>query len=133
MSTSRMSHVQYHHIGHDPRLGPIALWSMDITGRLHEDRRRFTELGREWLTWSHDNQFVEVKSRALGRVELDRRTGSIHIADPDLARSDAFLCKLLDRLDRQYPGTRWYLFGVGFNGESVVRVLAERAARALAA
>lgn len=127
-----MSDIEYHHIGHDPRLGSIALWSVDRSFRLHEDRRRFTEVGREWLTWSHDNQFIEVKPRALGRVELDRRAGSIQISDPHLARSDAFLCRLLDTLDRQYPGTRWYLFGVGFKGESVIKVLAERAAAALA-
>ncbi len=127
-----MPEVDYHQIGHNPRLGAIALWSLDTDGKIHEERRHFLEANIEWLHWSHDNLFVEVRSRALGRVELERFTGSIQISDPNLARSDGFLCKLLDTLDRVYPSTRWYLFGAGFKGESVISVLAQRAATALA-
>lgn len=119
-----MPGVLYHHIGHDPKHGPIALWSIDEQGKVHERRRRFAQADGEWLDWSHENQFREIKIRALGRVELDRRAGSIHLTDTSIGRSDARLCRLLETLDRLYPQVRWYVFGVDYRGESADQVLA---------
>jgi hypothetical protein len=121
-----MTGVQYQHIGHDPRQGEIALWSVDDRGVLHEARRRFAEANGEWLDWSHENQFTEVKVRALGRVEVERKTGSIHLSDGDWSVSESRLCRLLDVLDRAYPSTRWYVFGNGFSGESIGDFLCKR-------
>ncbi len=122
-----MAGLNYQHIGHDPKLGPIALWSLDQTGKVHEDRRVFDGPDAEWLDWSHEKCFQEVKSRIMGRVELSRQAGSIHISDPQVCRSDDKLCRILDALDRAYPKTRWYVFGAGFKGESAVQILARQA------
>lgn len=118
--------LQYQHIGHDPRHGEIALWSVDERGALHERRRNKREADLEWLDWSHERAFPEVKMRALGRVEIGRRAGSIHISDPDLAVSSRRLVRLLDTLEKHYPEIRWYVFGSGFNGESAMAALAQR-------
>lgn len=124
-----MPGVSYQHIGHDPRLGAIALWSLDEQGVLHENRQKFDEPNAAWLDFSHDNCFREVKkTRALGRVELDRRTGSIHISDEAILRSEVKLCRILDALDKKYPSTRWYVFGPGCAGETVTALLAQKAA-----
>lgn len=123
-----MATIEYHHIGHDPRRGAIAIWSVDERLDLHEERREDRAVDAAFLDWSHDNCFRDVKARALGRVELDRKAGSIQISDPDLARSTRWLCRLLDRLERRYPDTRWYLFGSGLRGESSEDFLLREAA-----
>jgi hypothetical protein len=125
-----MPRVQYHHIGHDPRHGEIALWSVDDRGSLHENRRTFDGPDGAWLDWSHENAFREVKMRALGRVELDRHAGSIHISDERIGRSEAAICRLVGTLEARFPGTRWYLFGLDFRGESVCEVLARQQQKA---
>lgn len=123
-----MAGLCYQHIGHDPKLGPIAIWSLDQAGQIHEDRRAFAAPNGEWLDWSHDNCFREVKAQAVGRVELDRQAGSIHISDPEICRSEVKLCRILDALDRAYPKTRWYVFGAGIAGEPIAKLLARQAA-----
>ncbi|MBC7835536.1 MAG: hypothetical protein H7Y88_10630 [Phycisphaerales bacterium] len=121
-----MPGIEYQHIGHDPRYGEIALWSIDDRGEIHEDRRCFPIPDADWLDWAHENVFREVKIRAVGRVELSRRAGSIHISDPNVGLSDHRLTRLLDKLDEKYPQTRWYLFGSGFHGENAMTALARR-------
>lgn len=125
-----MAGVEYQHIGHDPRRGVIALWSLDSDGKVHEARRRFEKVDGAWLNWSHEKQFREVKRQAVGRVEVERRAGTIHVNEPSWALSEAKLCRLLNTLDKHYPATRWFLFGPGFQGESVTAFLAERAKQA---
>lgn len=122
-----MGGVQYQHIGHDPRRGTIALWSLDEQGKLHESRKRFARVDQSWLDWSHENQFREVKRQAVGRVEIESRAGTIHVNEPAWSVSEAKLCRLLNTLDKLYPATRWFLFGPGFKGESVTAFLADRA------
>jgi len=114
-----MAGIEYHHIGHDPQQGALALWSIDQHWRLHEDRRDIQTADAAWLVWSHENMFPGINVRALGRVEIDRKAGSIHVSDPVLVRDDAHLLRVLSILDQRYPDTRWYLFGLGFKGESV--------------
>lgn len=125
--------LSYQHIGHDPRNGTIALWSLDRDGTVHEDRKRFPEPNAAWLDWSHENCFREVKPMALGRVEIDRRAGSIHINDATVWRSEKQICKILDALDRAYPQTRWYFFGPGVSGATPSKLLSEAAGPAGAA
>jgi hypothetical protein len=122
-----MPGVQYQHIGHDPRRGTIALWSVDDQGRLHESRKRFGSVGEDWLNWSHEKQFREVRRAAAGRVEIESRSGSIHVNEPAWSLNEAKLCKLLNTLDKMYPATRWFLFGPGFQGESVTAYLSGKA------
>ncbi len=119
-----MPGLEYQHIGHDPCLGEIALWSVDDRGNLHEQRRDKKEADLEWLDWSHERAFPEVKMHALGRVELVRCAGSIHISDPVMAISTRRLARLLDTLEDRFPSIRWYLFGSGFHGESLLATLA---------
>ncbi len=123
-----MTGLEYHHIGHDPAHGEIALWSVDDHGTLHEDRRRFRETDVEWLNWSHERVFPEVNWTAVGRVEFGRQAGSIHISDPDIGRSPMRLRRLVGTLERQYPKVKWFLFGSGYKGESVFAALAQRVA-----
>lgn len=123
-----MPGVQYHHIGHNPRFGEIALWAMDERGTVHEDRRIYDAPDQSWLDWSHQNTFREIKPIASGRVELAARAGSIHIPDPALFLDNRRLIRILDRLDAAYPRTRWYVFGDGLNGVSVMTALAHRVA-----
>ena len=123
-----MPGVQYHHIGHTPRFGEIALWAMDERGTVHEDRRRYDAPDASWLDWSHQNTFAEVKPIASGRVELASKAGSIHIADPALFLDNRRLLRIIDRLDAAYPHIRWYIFGDGLNGVSVMTALSQRVA-----
>ncbi len=123
-----MSGLNYQHIGHDPKLGAIAIWTLDKEGKVHEDRKKKGAPDGTWLDWSHENCFREVKSMAVGRVELDRQAGSIHINDASVWRSEKQICKILDALDRIYPKTRWYFFGPGVNGASPSKLLAEAVA-----
>ncbi|MGQ0628255.1 MAG: hypothetical protein ACT4PL_09190 [Phycisphaerales bacterium] len=119
-----MAHVEYHHIGHDPSNGALALWSIDERGRFHESRREFARADAHWLDWSHENAFPDMAAIALGRVELDRRAGSLHISDVAIARDDSRLMRVVTILEKAYPGTRWFLFGPGFRGESLHEYLA---------
>ncbi len=121
-----MPGLSYQHIGHDPSHGSIALWSLDESGDFKEDRRSFDEPDADWLDWSHERMFPELKPAALGRVELDRRTGTIHISEPKIGLSSQRLTRLLDMLDAKYPETRWFIFGAGYKGEPVMSALAER-------
>ncbi|MBX3356821.1 MAG: hypothetical protein KF745_00175 [Phycisphaeraceae bacterium] len=121
-----MTRVQYHHIGHRPRFGPIALWALGDDGRLHEDRRAYDQPDASWLDWSHDNLFAEVKPVAKGRVELDCKAGSIHISDPALILNRHRLVRIVRRLERAYPRTRWFVFSDGLTGISVSQVLDDR-------
>jgi hypothetical protein len=123
-----MARVEYQHIGHDPSQCGVALWSVDDRGQLHEERKAAHQPTVDWLLWSHDRVFRDVKSRATGRVELGGRAGSIHIADPAFASSTARLGRLLSVLEARYPETRWYLFGGGYRGEPVSALFEERAA-----
>lgn len=125
-----MATVQYHHIGHDPASGQLALWSIDSAWRLHQSTREFARADAQWLDWSHENAFPDVAALALGRVEVDRRAGSIHISDRALSHSDAKLLRIVATLEKAYPETRWFLFGPGFKGESLHQYLAERTAAA---
>ena len=120
-----MAGIEYQHIGHDPRFGEIALWSVDESGNVLEDRRNFEQPDAAWLGWSHDRVFPEIKLAAAGRVEINRRAGSIHINDPDLGLRPVKLVRLLDKLDELYPNTRWFLFGGGFKGEPAAVALAQ--------
>lgn len=115
-----MAGIEYQHIGHDPRRDSIAIWSVDEQGRLHEDRRGEHEPTLEWLGWSHQEVFPDVRSRATGRVELRNRAGSIHLTDPKIAVSPGRLGRLLDMLETKYPETRWFLFGGGYKGEPAI-------------
>lgn len=121
-----MPGLEYQHIGHDPSIDQIAIWSMDDRGTLHEQRAPKRAPTVEWLDWSHERVFPDVHMKALGRVEIGRKAGSIHISDPDVILSPTRFSRLLDSLDRKYPETRWYLFGGGFKGESVMTALAQR-------
>lgn len=124
-----MPGVQYQHIGHNPRFGEIAIWTYDDRGVLHEQRREGTGGApppADWLDWSHERIFVEIKMKAVGRVELDRRAGSIYISDPKVGLSTGHLSRLLDVLDAKYPRTQWFLFGSGYSGESVMTALARK-------
>ncbi|HYE02027.1 MAG TPA: hypothetical protein VD963_02200 [Phycisphaerales bacterium] len=121
-----MPGLEYQHIGHDPRTGPIALWAVDDRGQIREERQPRHEPDLHWLGWAHENVFKEVKIAAAGRVDLDRQAGSIHLTDPGLGLSDQRLVRLIDTLDRRYPKTRWFLFGAGFHGENVMAALARR-------
>ena len=112
-----MAGLQYQHIGHDPSRDAIAIWSVDNRGKLHEERAAQHEATIDWLGWSHERVFPDVRPQATGRVELGRRAGSIHITDPKVAISTSHLGRLLDILDTRYPQTRWYLFGGGYSGE----------------
>lgn len=119
-----MSGLEYQHIGHDPSREAIAIWSVDGTGRLFEERKSPHQPTVDWLCWSHERVFRDVKAKATGRVELGGRAGSIHIADPKLAGSIAHLGRLLAILESRYPETRWYLFGGGYRGERAADVFA---------
>ncbi|MGD9690793.1 MAG: hypothetical protein AB7Q91_14590 [Phycisphaerales bacterium] len=119
--------MSYQHIGHNPRHGPVVIWSLDHEGTVHEDRRSQGEPDPSWIDWSHENCFREVKARAVGRVELQNRAGSIHISDPELLRSEVKLCRVLDALDRRFPQTRWFVFGPGCNGATIAELLAKAA------
>jgi len=121
-----MAGLEYQHIGHDPSLDQIAIWSMDERGQLHEERAAKHASSVEWLTWSHEKVFSQVNMKALGRVEIHRKAGSIHISDPDVVLSSHRFSRLLNKLDEKYPDTRWFLFGGGFKGESVMAALAQR-------
>lgn len=120
-----MPGVEYQHIGHDPRRGPIALWAVDERGALVEARRHFVRPDADFLDFSHEAQFREVKHCAVGRVELATRSGTVHISDPALARSTHKLARLYVTLSRSYPNTRWFVFGNGYQGEPLTRVLAD--------
>ena len=120
-----MGSVSYQHIGHDPQHGEIAIWSMDDHWRVY-DRRTFERPSGSWLDWSHENLFREIKRGASARAEIGRKFGSIHIADPHIGLSTHRLARILDALDAKYPDTRWFVFGPGFNGESVLAALAKR-------
>ena len=126
-----MPGIQYHHIGHNPRYGEIALWAMDDRGHVHEDRRLYDAPDASWLDWSHDNTFREIKPVARGRVELGTRSGSIVIADPHLLLDNRRLARILTRLENTYPDVRWYLFSDGLNGAPINTVFADRAASTL--
>ena len=76
-----MPGLEYQHIGHDPTDTQVAIWSIDDRGELHEQRAARKAPTREWLDWSHENVFAEVKMKALGRVEIESKFGSIHISD----------------------------------------------------
>lgn len=115
-----MAGVAYQHIGHDPRFGELAMWNLDDRGELAEDRRSFREAGERWLDWSHQRLFEGRTTRARGRVELGTRTGSVFIVDPNIGLASGKLARILRTLDRKYPNTRWFLFGCGYHGESVV-------------
>lgn len=121
-----MPGLEYQHIGHDPAVDQIAIWSVDDRGQLHEERAAPARQQDNWLTWSHENVFPDIKKKAVGRVEIRRKAGSIHISDPDVVLSHNRFSRLLDTLDRTYPQTRWYLFGGGYKGESVMAALAQR-------
>lgn len=122
-----MPGIQYHHIGHTPRFGEIALWAMDDRGQVHEDRRRYDQPDASWLDWSHENAFREIKPIARGRVEIGTRSGSIVIADPRILLDNRRLARILSRLETTYPEVRWYLFSDGLNGTPVAAIFAERA------
>lgn len=128
-----MAGIGYEHIGHDPTHSGVALWSVDEQGRLHEERKGRHQPSVDWLFWSHDRVFRDVKSRASGRVELGSRAGSIHIADPAFAASTSRLGRLLQVLEKQYPQTRWFLFGGGYSGEPIVNVFGRETRAASAA
>lgn len=123
-----MAGLNYQHIGHNPRHGPVAIWSLDDRGIVHEDRRTQGEPDASWIDWSHENRFREVKARAVGRVELRSHAGSIHINDPELLRNQSKLCRVVDALDKAYPQTRWFVFGPGCNGATVTELLSNQAA-----
>jgi len=123
-----MSGLEYQHIGHDPTNTQVAIWSMDERGELHERRAAKTAPTVKWLDWSHENVFAEVKMKALGRVEMETRSGSIHISDPSIILSTHRFSRLLDKLDEKFPQTRWYLFGSGYKGEPVMTALQGSAA-----
>lgn len=120
-----MSGLEYHHIGHDPTETQVAIWSMDERGTLHEQRAARKAPTVEWLDWSHENVFAEVKMKALGRVEIETKSGSIHISDPNIILNTHRFSRLLYKLDQKYPQTRWYLFGSGYRGEPVMKALEE--------
>lgn len=121
-----MPGLEYQHIGHDPTVDEIAIWSVDDHGTLHEQRTPKSSPTADWLDWSHERIFPDVKMKALGRVEIDRKAGTIHISDVNVVLSSMRFSRLLDSLDRKYPETRWYIFGGGFKGESVMAALAHR-------
>ncbi len=121
-----MPGLQYQHIGHDPSIDEIAIWSMDDRGTLREERTPKSVPSADWLSWSHERVFPDIKMKALGRVEIDRKAGTIHISDVNVVLSATRFSRLLDSLDRKYPDTRWYIFGGGFKGESVMAALAQR-------
>jgi hypothetical protein len=123
-----MNGLEYHHIGHDPSTGEIALWSLDDRDAIHEDRRRFAQDDLEWLHWSHEQVFREIHWKAVGRVELDRKAGSIHVSDPRIGHSPTRLARLVETLEAKYPNVRWFVFGSGYRGESVMAALAGRVA-----
>lgn len=123
-----MPGLEYQHIGHDPSRDAIAIWSVDDRGRLHEERAPQHQATIEWLGWSHEKVFRDVRARATGRVELGRRAGSIHITDPKVAVSTTQLGRLLDILEAKYPETRWYLFGGGYRGEPATSAFRPRPA-----
>ncbi len=123
-----MAGLEYQHIGHDPSRDAIAIWSVDDRGRLHEERSPQHQATIDWLGWSHERVFPNVRPRATGRVELGRRAGSIHITDPKVAVSSSHLGRLLDILETRYPQTRWYLFGGGYRGEPATAAFTPRSA-----
>ncbi len=118
-----MPGLEYQHIGHDPSDTQVAIWSMDDRGELHEQRAPQKSPSHDWLDWSHENVFAEVKMKALGRVEIETKSGSIHISDPNVLLNTHRFSRLLYKLDQKYPQTRWYLFGNGYRGESVMKAL----------
>ncbi len=125
-----MAGVEYHHLGHNPSSGKLALWSIDTQSKLHVSEKRFETVGVEWLDWSHENAFGDIAVLALGRVEIDRKVGSMHIADAGFARRDDNLLRLSAILDSRFPGVRWYLFGPIFKGETLHAYLAASAPNA---
>jgi hypothetical protein len=119
----RMRSVEYQHIGHDPRYGELSIWNIDDRGCFSEHRREFATADQEWMEWSHQRLFDGQSTLARGRVELATRTGSVYIVEPALTCQISKIAHLVRKLDRRYPRTRWYLFGGGFNGESVMAAL----------
>jgi len=121
-----MSGLEYQHIGHDPSIDQIAIWSMDERGELHEQRTAQHRPTAAWIGMSHENIFPEVSMRALGRVEIGRKAGTIHISDVNVVLSPHRFSRLLDKLDKKYPETKWFIFGGGYKGESIMTALAQR-------
>jgi hypothetical protein len=124
-----MPGLEYQHIGHDPSDTQVAIWSIDDRGELHEQRAARKAPTVEWLDWSHENVFAEVKMKALGRVEIESKFGSIHISDPNVILNTHRFSRMLSKLDQKYPQTRWYLFGSGYKGESVMKALEDASIR----
>lgn len=100
--------MRYTDIGHSGVVGPVAVWSIDRSGRVHQD-------GELWTGIEHDRCIVRCPLNeprtvaAFGRVELDRQIGSVCLTDGEPGDG---LGWVLDALDTVYPGTRWYVFAV---------------------
>ena len=102
-----MNPLRYTDIGHSTDAGRVEAWWIGEHGRLRTHPCRAGQLHRRG-----DDRPSRAASRlraaAIGRVELDRGVGSVHI--PPTA-SDDILSMTLDRLERRYPGVRWFVFG----------------------
>ncbi|GIK19805.1 MAG: hypothetical protein DYG93_09325 [Leptolyngbya sp. PLA2] len=102
-----MNPLRYTDIGHSTDAGRVEAWWIGEQGRLRTHGCRAGQLRRHG-----EDRPIRAASRlralAIGRVELDRSVGSVHL--PQTA-SDDDLTMTLDRLERRYPGVRWFVFG----------------------
>lgn len=102
-----MDRFHYTNIGHSTDAGPVVAWWIDRRDRLHSRECRPAELLRV-QPGRASRTATRLQAHAVGRVELDRSVGSVHLS-PDATGDD--LARTLDRLERRYPGVRWFIFG----------------------
>jgi len=102
-----MDRFRYTDIGHSTDAGRVVAWWIDEPGRLHSRECRRAQLRRA-EPGRASRAAARLRARAVGRVELDRAVGSVHLAS---GATNADLGRTLDRLERRYPGVRWFVFG----------------------
>ena len=108
-----MDRFRYTDLGHSTDAGRVVAWWIDGHGRLHSRECRPAELFR--TDPGRAARTVErLHARAVGRIELDRAVGSVQL-HPTATIGD--LARALDRLERRYPGVRWFVFGQAVPGE----------------
>lgn len=109
-----MSGMRYSDIGHSPSVGPVVLWSIDENGRFREDGRLWSdEFDPGPPPALNDPRTV----KAFGRVEVNRDAGSVCVMGSPERFGQEHLLQLLDALNAQFPGKRWYVFGT--DGENI--------------
>ncbi|MCW5775044.1 MAG: hypothetical protein KIS87_01180 [Phycisphaeraceae bacterium] len=101
-----MNPLRYTDIGHSTDAGRVEAWWIGEQGRLRTHACRVGQLRRRGED-RPSRAAARLQATALGRVELDRGVGSVHL--PSEGQPEA-LRTTLDRLERRYPGVRWFVF-----------------------